>query len=77
MRMRLIYMLRQNNYSIAAIHSSLLLYDKGDVTGAALALNSPSEDPERTYLSACDHWLEVLEKLLVDADEIIEILSNS
>ena len=74
MRMRLIYMLRQNNYSIAAIHSSLTLYDKGDLKGAALALNSPAEDPERTYLLACDHWLEVLEKLLADADKMFEIL---
>ena len=74
-RMRLIYMLRQNNYSIAAIHSSLTLYDKGDVKGAAKALNSPTEDPERIYSSACDHWLEVLEKLLTDADKMIEILS--
>lgn len=73
-RMRLIHMLRQNNYSIAAIHNSLTLYDKGDIKGAASALNSPYEDPERVYLLAGDHWLEVLEKLLVDAEEMIAII---
>ena len=76
MRMYIIYMLRQNNYGIAAIHSSLNLFDKGDLRGAASALNSPVEERDRTYMLACDHWLEVLKDLLADADEMMGILSR-
>jgi len=74
MRMYIIYMLRQNNYGIAAIHSSLTLFDKGDLRGAAIALNSPVDERDKTYLLACDHWLEVLKDLLADADEMMGIL---
>ena len=74
MRMRLIHMLRQNNYSIAAILNSLSLYDAGNVAGAVRALDSPVEDPENIYIAASDRWLRVLESLMDDAEKILEIL---
>ena len=75
-RMQLIYMLRQNNYSIAAIYSSLTRFDRGDAEGAALAINFPAEDPESAYMMACDYWLKVLEELMVDAEEMMEVLCD-
>ena len=73
-RLRVVYMLRQNNFSIAAIHNSLTQYDSGNVAGAALALNQPALEPDGLYTAAGDHWLEVLEELLRDAKKIIRIL---
>ncbi len=60
-RLRIIYMLRQNNYSIAAIRRSLSSYDSGNGGGAVLALNQPQDEEEIEFMSAGDHWLEVLE----------------
>jgi len=76
MRFRVIYMLRQNNYSIAAIHNSLSQYDQGNSMGAALALNQPAADPESIYMSAGDHWLEVLGELSRSAETMIQIITE-
>ncbi|MDF2937736.1 MAG: hypothetical protein K0Q90_3109 [Paenibacillaceae bacterium] len=75
-RLRVIYMLRQNNYSIAAIRSSLAAFDSGNRAGAVLALNQPVLDPESEYISAGDHWLEVLETLSRSADKIRRIVQD-
>ena len=75
-RLRVIYMLRQNNYSVAAIHHSLSQYDQGNSPGAALALNQPVIDPESLYMNAGDHWLEVLGELSRSADKIIQIIGG-
>jgi DNA-binding transcriptional MerR regulator len=75
-RLRVIYMLRQNNYSIAAIHRSLSHYDRGDGPAAALALNQPLVDPESMYMNAGDHWLEVLAELSGSANKIIQIIAG-
>ena len=75
-RLRVIYMLRQNNYSIAAIKRSLNCYDSGNNAGAALALNQPATDPDRIYVTAGDHWLEVLWQLSLNARKIIEIIEK-
>jgi DNA-binding transcriptional MerR regulator/DNA-binding Xre family transcriptional regulator len=73
-RLRVIYMLRQNHYSIAAIQRCMSVYDGGNSPGAVLALNRPDNDPENEFLSAGDHWLEVLSELSVSAEKIKQIL---
>ena len=75
-RLRVIYMLRQNNHSIAAIKQSLSCFDSGNSTGAALALNQPITDSERVYMVAGDHWLEVLWDLSIRAKNIIDIIER-
>ena len=75
-RLRVIYMLRQNNYSIAAIHRSLVCFDNGNSAGAALALNQPVTNPDQLYICAGDHWLEVLWKLSLIAKKIIRIIDR-
>lgn len=76
LRLRIIYMLRANNYSLAAIRHSLALHDQGNGMGAALALNQPVYDPDSVYLNAGDHWLEVLTELSRSADRIIGIIQG-
>ena len=73
-RLRIIYMLRQNHYSIAAIGRSLLSFDSGNSTGAVLALNQPLEDSEIEFVSAGDHWLETLGQLAKSAKKIKQIV---
>ncbi len=75
-RLRIIYMLRQNNYSIAAIRSSLAAFDSGNQAGAVLALNQPVLDPDNEYIHAGDHWLEVLETLSRSAEKIRRIVQE-
>ena len=76
MRFRIVYMLRQNNYSIAAILHSLSQYDSGNTVGAALALHQPIAGHERVYSNAGDHWLEVLGELTRNADQIMQIIEE-
>ncbi len=66
-------MLRQNHYSIAAIRRSLARFDSGSGSGAVLALNQPDFGEEDEFISAGDHWLEVLE-LFADRARIIQQL---
>lgn len=73
-RLRIIYMLRQNHYSIAAIGRSLLFFDSGNSAGAVLALNQPLEDSEIEFVSAGDHWLETLVQLSISAKKIKRIV---
>ena len=76
MRLRIIYMLRQNHYSIAAIRKSLQLYDDGNSAGAALALNQFTNDPDRIYIASGDHWLEVLSGLSRQAEQMEKIVMD-
>lgn len=69
-RLHVIYMLRQNNYSIAAIQRSLSIFDSGNSAGAVLALNQPAMDDEIEYISVGDHWLEVLNEISLSAEKI-------
>lgn len=73
-RLRIIYMLRQNHYSIAAIQRSLALFDNGNSAGAVLALNQPAADSEIEFVSAGDHWLETLGLLSISAEKIKQIV---
>ena len=75
-RLRIIYMLRQNNYSIAAIQRSLFFFDSGNSTGVLLALNQPPVDTETEYINARDHWLETLGVLSVSAEKIRQRISD-
>ena len=70
-RLRIIYMLRQAKYSIAAIHQSLKAYDEGNRTGVLLALNHPVEDD--FWVSVGDRWLSGLEEALLGAKEILKL----
>jgi len=73
-RLKIIYMLRQTNYSISAIHRSLSLHDSGNTAGAILILNNPEQDNEISYISAGDHWLKSLGEAADQARNIINIL---
>lgn len=75
-RLRVIYMLRQTNYSISAINRSLILHDSGNAAGAILSLNLPEPDEEIVYTSAGDHWLEALVATAESARKIICILEE-
>lgn len=75
-RLRIIYMLRQTNYSISAIHRSLTLRDRGNTNGAIFALNKPEPDEEIPYTSAGDHWLEALSATADLARKMIVILEE-
>jgi DNA-binding transcriptional MerR regulator/DNA-binding Xre family transcriptional regulator len=75
-RLRVIYMLRQTNYSVSAIHRSLALHDHGNAAGAVLALNQPESDDEIMYVSAGDHWLESLSATADLARKMISIIKE-
>lgn len=75
-RLRVIYMLRQTNYSISAIHRSLALHDRGNSAGAVLLLNQPEQDEEITYTSAGDHWIASLVNASETARKMIKILKE-
>ncbi|WP_438496341.1 MerR family transcriptional regulator [Paenibacillus sp. IHBB 3054] len=73
-RLRIIYMLRQNHYSISAIQRSMLIFDSGNSAGAVLALNQPAADLEIEFVSAGDHWLDTLASLTISAAAIKQIV---
>lgn len=73
-RLRIIYMLRQNHYSIAAIQRSLHFFDRGNSAGAILALNQPLEESDNEFVCAGDHWLETLVELSISAKKIKQIV---
>lgn len=66
-RMHVIYMLLQTGYSMAAIHRSLSMYEKGRAELVISALNDPKHDE---LVSVGDNWLKELNKLLNAAREI-------
>lgn len=76
-RLRVIYMLRQTNYSISAIHRSLALHDHGNSAGAVLLLNQPGQDEEITYSSAGDHWIDSLVSTSEFARKMIRIIEEA
>lgn len=76
-RLRVIYMLRQTNYSISAIHRSLALHDHGNSAGAVLLLNQPGQDEEITYASAGDHWINSLVSTSEFARKMIRIIKEA
>lgn len=76
-RLRIIYMLRQTNYSVSAIHRSLTLHDHGNTAGAVLVLNQPDSNEEIMYTSAGDHWLESLVTVAEQAKKIISIIKEA
>lgn len=73
-RLRIIYMLRQNHYSISAIQRSMLIFDSGNSAGAVLALNQPAADLELEFVNAGDHWLDTLASLTISAAAIKQIV---
>ncbi|SKC73518.1 MerR family transcriptional regulator [Maledivibacter halophilus] len=67
-RIQVIYMLRQAGYSIAAIHSSLLMLNTGNPEMIIIALNTPSI--ENDIISVGDRWIYELKKLYNAAQNI-------
>lgn len=74
-RLRVVYMLRQAGYSVAAIHHSLSVYDEGqqDVHSVLAALNNPRD---QDIVSAGDRWLFELDRVLEAADDIPAIFDQ-
>lgn len=66
-RLKVIYMLRQAGYSIAAIHHSISMYDKGQSDQVVPALHEPEPDD---LISVGDRWQYELSKLLAAAQKI-------
>ena len=72
-RMCVIYMLLQSGYSIASIHRSLLMFDKGETELVSLALNNAEYEE---IVSVGDHWLRELLRLLDGAERIPSIIEE-
>lgn len=66
-RIRVVYMLRQAGYSIAAIHNSISMYDIGQINMILPALNMPKQDD---LISVGDRWLSELSELVDAAEKI-------
>ncbi len=72
-RMCVIFMLLQAGYSIASIHRSISMYDKGYAEFVAAALNNPEHEE---LISAGDRWLYELLKLMKAAQNIHPIIED-
>jgi len=72
-RIRVVYMLRQAGYSIAAIHNSISMYDTGQLNMVLPALNVPNQDD---LISVGDRWLHELSKLIDAAEKIPPIFKE-
>jgi len=72
-RVRVVYMLRQAGYSIAAIHHSISMYDRGQSNMVLPALNNPNPDD---LISVGDRWLYELSKLMDAAQKIPSIFNE-
>ncbi len=72
-RMCVVYMLLQSGYSVASIHRSLSMHDKGKTELVTSALNNPDRDD---LISVGDRWLYELNKLMKAAREIPPIIEE-
>lgn len=72
-RIRVVYMLRQAGYSIAAIHHSISMYERGQSNMALSVLNNPEHDE---LISVGDRWMYELSKLLDAAQKIPPIFEE-
>lgn len=72
-RLNIIYMLRQTGYSIAAIHHSISMYDKGRVDKVVRALHEPEPDE---LISVGDRWQHELSRLYAAAQNIPPIFDE-
>lgn len=75
-RLKIIYMLRQSQYSISAIFSGLRKYDEGDISGIIKALNEPELPEDLTWISAGDRWIIILESAIKGGKEIRLLLKE-
>ena len=75
-RLRIIYMLRQANYSISAILQSLKQYDKGNSEEVINALNEPRDKEYHTLLSVGDKWLSSLKNASEGGKEIVSLINE-
>jgi DNA-binding transcriptional MerR regulator len=71
-RMRIIYLLRQSGYSMAAILASLNAYDRRGGAGVIAALHEPADE---TWNQVGDRWLAALQEALAGACEMLEIIA--
>ncbi|AKN31528.1 MerR family transcriptional regulator [Clostridium carboxidivorans P7] len=72
-RIHIIYMLLQSGYSMASIHRSISMYDKGHAELVASALDCQEYDD---FISVGDRWLYELNKLLEAAQKIPSIIEK-
>lgn len=72
-RMHIIYMLLQSGYSMASIHRSISMYDKGHAELVASSLDCQEYDE---FISVGDRWLYELNKLLKAAQKIPSIIEE-
>ncbi|OAA92411.1 MerR family transcriptional regulator [Clostridium ljungdahlii] len=72
-RMHIIYMLLQSGYSMASIHHSISMYDKGHAELVSSALDCQEYDD---FISVGDRWLYELNKLLEAAQKIPSIIEE-
>lgn len=72
-RMHIIYMLLQLGYSMASIHRSISMYDKGHAELVASALYCQEYDD---FISVGDRWLYELNKLVEAAQKIPPIIEE-
>ncbi|WPC43829.1 MerR family transcriptional regulator [Clostridium sp. JS66] len=72
-RMHIIYMLLQSGYSMASIHRSMSMYDKGHAELVVSALDCQEYD---NFISVGDRWLYELNKLLEAAQKIPPIIEE-
>ena len=76
-RLRIIYMLRQSQYSMSAIARSLAQYDKGYTAGVLDALHNPVAQDEVSWVLAGDRWLDALAENIFGAKQVIELLNEA
>ncbi len=76
-RLRVIYMLRQSGYSMAAVYNSLRRYDEGDTAGVIEALGTTESAEGTTWTSVGDHWIEALEGARQGAEQILFLLEEA
>ncbi len=72
-RMCVIFMLLQSGYSVASIHRSISMYDKGFMELVTPALNTPEQDE---LVSVGDRWLYELNKLMKASQKIPQIIEE-
>lgn len=75
-RLHIIYLLRQANYSIAAIRASLHQYDAGNSAGAIAALHTPEHPEDVSWLAVGDRLMASLDRAADGARHILALLQE-
>lgn len=76
-RLRIIYMLRQARYSIAAILRSMRKYDSGDITTVLPALSARPSEEDEAWITVGDRWLAALKSVAEGARQILDLIAEA